>query len=534
MKKKLAQNNFFTLIIFLTVFFASSSVFADAWTLASLKFALKQQSSAQTNLQMTTVLPQLILEQVADSSLRTISASEELDRELYSLQTERLSLFLQLSKENKTRDALVLSKDNPRQLKKSIIEEDKKIQEIKDKIDENLKKVDETNAKYEKKINSDQKGEEETRIFGRLPFPFFHRNDEDKPATEGVALYKNDTAALFTPSQNAENEGLESFTYGKEISDAKINGLLSGDILIFGDYASVTVNLYVFPGAKCVGTVTEVGNTSDLISIAQAVVRNLTPKIANSLPVKIRFEIEPEEAAKTAEISVDGLILPSSEDFIVEAGIHSITIGAKNYESQTISYQFSGEEIFTVRTTLLPLVSGEASIRLKKIKDGIFYFNGSQSAKVDESNPYANLSINGKTVLAKFSETEGESAFVVIPEYMAYDGNTLLVNAKPYDRAKNIDKRRRRMYTAYSALICSLPFTFYCVGNLNSAVNAYNAGRIDYSEAQKWQTRAYGTIGISCTAGAWFVFEMVRYLFAANEVLPASAKFDKTQKISGE
>lgn len=510
----------------------SATTTASGWTLGSMEFSYKQQEKSDSKSKITQVLPQLILEQIADNSLRLISPQEDLDRQLYELQTQRLSLFLQLSKENKTRDALVLSKDNPRALRKAIIESEEKIAEIKAKIDENLLKKDEITKKYQKKINppKDDEKEEEKHGFAQFPFPFF-REEEDKPVSENVSLYKNDSSALFSPSDNAKNEGILSYNFEKEVTNAKINGLLTGDILIFGDYASVTVNLYVFPGAKCTGTVTEVGNTSDLIAIAQSIVRNLTPKIANSLPVRIRFDIKPEEAAQNAVVSVDGVVIPSKKDLIIDAGIHSITIGAKNYDSQSITYQFSGEELFTVKTTLKPLVSGTLNIRLKKLKDGIFYFNGNESAPVDGQNMYASASVNGKTILGKFTRTEdNESAFILIPESIAKDGSNLLVNAKPYDRAKNIDKRRRRMYTAYSALICSLPATFFCVGNFNSATNAYNADRGTYDNALSWQKRAYASIGVSCVAGGWFVFEMVRYLFAANEVLPAGAKIDKSYK----
>ena len=39
-----------------------------------------------------------------------------------------------------------------------------------------------------------------------------------------------------------------------------------------------------------------------------------------------------------------------------------------------------------------------------------------------------------------------------------------------------------------------------------------------------WQNRTYGCIGITSACGIWFVVELVRYMFAANQVLPANAK----------
>lgn len=521
--------------VFSFVFLCTGFSFASDWTLGAQKFSFTQKGmDTGPNAKIATVLPQLILEQIALNGVRALPAQEQLDRELNTLQTERLSLFLQLSKENKTRDALVLSKEKPRELKKAISEEDEKIAEIEKQIDENIQDVLGAKEKYEKKmriergerLENDEEGR--SRAGAMLPFPFFRRAEEDKPVTETVVLYKNDSSQLYSPGAQAAEDGIESFAFNKEAVAAKLNGLLSGEITLFRDYISVSVNLYLFPGANLYSTVTEVGNTSDLISIAQNVSRALAPKIANCLPVKIRIEISPEEARNSAVVNIDGIILPNTgEDLSVDAGIHSITVSADGYESQTVRYSFSGEDFFTVRTTLQPLVTGKLEIRLKKMTEGLFYFNALDTSSVSLENPYASASVNGKPVLGVFSLENGDSAFVYVPAGLAQDGNTLSVNAKPYNREKNIDLRRRRMYTAYSVLICTLVPTFFTIGNFTAYNNSYNSGRSSYDDVTKWQRYSYYSIGASCAAGAWFAFEMVRYLFAANEVLPATAKRSK-------
>lgn len=528
--QKLFRKFFFSLVFLFTGF-----VFASDWTLAAQKFTFTQKGmDTGSNEKIASVLPQLILEQIALNGIRTLPAQEQLDRELNTLQTERLSLFLQLSKENKTRDALVLSKDKPNELRKAIEEEDEKIAEIEKQIDQNIQNALDAKEKYEKKILAESgesiKNEEgaSSRFNPMRPFPFFRRDEEEKPETETVVLYKNDSSQLYSPSAQAAEDGIDSFAFNKEAVAAKVNGLLSGEITLYRDYAAVSVNLYLFPGATLYSTVTEVGNASDLISIAQNVARSLAPKIANCLPVKIRIEIEPAEARSSAVVSIDGIILPKTdEDLSVDAGIHSITISADGYESRTIRYSFSGEDFFTVQTTLQPLVTGSLEIRLKKMTEGLFYFNALDTSAVSMDNPYASASVNGKPVLGVFSLENGDSAFVYIPVQLAQDGNILSVNAKPYDREKNIDMRRRRMYTAYSVLICALVPTFYTIGNFTAYNKSYSSGRSSYDEVTKWQRYSYYSIGASCVAGAWFAFEMVRYLFAANEVLPATAKASK-------
>lgn len=521
---------FFKNSVFVLVFCCPFFSFADDWVLAGQKFTFAQKGvENSSNAKIASVLPQLILEQIAENSIRSVSSQEQLDRELYALQTERLSLFLQLSKENKTRDSLVLSKTNPRELKKAIREEEEKISEIEKKIDENLSAVQKTKEKYSRQIALENgeffdEKKHDDNFFGKLPFAFMKKKDgESKKINENVVLYKNDPSSLFSPSENALALGEESFSFNSEISAAKINALLAGKIALYGEYVSVTVKLYFFPGAASSPEITEVGNANDLVSISQNIARNLMPEIANSVPVKIKIEIEPEQAAKSGIVSVDGVIVPAKEEVIVNAGVHSITVSANGFEKQTVNYAFAGEDFFTVKTTLRPLVMGNLELCLKKMAKGVFYFNALDSSPVDEENSFAASTVNGRPILGIFENSEGESAFIYISEKLAQDGNILSVNAKPYDREKHIDRQRRRMYTAYSVLICSLVPTFFTVGNFTAVNNSYAAGRANFDEVEKWQKYSYYSLGVSCTAGAWFAFEMVRYLFAANEVLPARA-----------
>lgn len=546
-------------------------------------------------------MPQLILERISSGSIRQIPEKEVLDRKLKELQTERLSLFLQLSKENQTRDALVLSSKSERKLKKSLKEEDEKIKEIEEKIKENLENVDKEIKESEEKIrheeeikqgknpenqNDDEKKDflsEAGKIFHPFALPFFHRDEENKIVEENIAIYKSDPNTLFNPSDQAKEEGFSSWTFEKEVTSAKINGLLSGKITSYGDYCSVTVELRTYPGAKVMGTVTEVGMLGDLIPLANRISSGLAAKITNTLPVKIEFDVSPKEAADNLVVTVDGVVQQllskskAGNDFensiLVNAGIHRIVIESADYETLSVLYSFTDENVFTVKADLVPDVKNEIHIRLKKYKDGIFYANGLDSAEVSEENPYGTLTVNGKPALAVFkaapaqkeisenSENENKSenkaeisgnegknskkkkdngklepkeesnlAFIQIPpvsQNSAFDGAYLVANAKPYDRAANIDHRRRMMYLAYSGLICSLPWTFYNIGNFTSENKAYANGRASYDNVISWQKKSYISLGLTTVMGAWAVIELVRYLYAADKVLPVKAKIDK-------
>lgn len=577
------------------------------------------KNRTESSSQAAKVLPQLILERISSGAIRQVPESEILDRKLKDLQTERLALFLQLSKENQARNALVLTTADSKKLRKLIKSEDEKIAEIEKQIKENLDNAEkeisesEKNAGNTKNLKSsgenenssdkilsdesetdsdgtessetsetaDEKNEKEffSRFLHPFELPFFRKNEDGKIVQESVVLYKSDASALFKPSDKALEAGFSSWIFESEVSAQKINGLLSGKITSYGEYCSVTVELRTYPGAKIMGTVTEVGMFSELVPLANRIAAGMSAKISNTLPVRIEFDIAPREASDESVITIDGVVqtLLSKErggrDFensvLVNAGIHRIVIESKNYETMSLSHSFLDGSVFTVKAELAPKVGNKINIRLKKYKDGIFYANGLDSAAVLKNNPYGTLSVNGKPALAMFKEIsdsaptvldgnledsnsdfdfessspaknakdekkESGVAFIQIPVNSAFDGAYLVANAKPYDREKNIDHRRRTMYLAYTGLICSLPWTFYNLGNFTAENNAYSQSdsRTSYSNVQEWQKKSYISLGVTAAFGVWTVFELVRYLYAADKVLPVKAKIDKkSQKI---
>ena len=529
------------------------SLFADNWTLGIMEFSFKQkQNRGESTAKAAQVLPQLIVEQFSSENIRTIPQKELLDRRLKELQTERISLFLQLSKEYKTRDSLVLSTNSPRKLEKEIRKQMEKIRDIEIKINDNLdeakKEIDAAAPKidHDEAAHADIKNKNDKKALPgfplKLPFSFFKHNEEDEIITENVVLYKGDSTALFAPSEKSSEAGFTSWDFEQEVTGAKINGLITGEITCYGDYCSVTTNLRIYPGGQIFGTVQEVGLLTDLMPLADSIARNLDSKIANALPIMIDFDISPKEIAKDTKIMIDGIVFSLTKTdgsfdnkIIKDSGIHHINIEAPGYENLTFTYSFTDDNMFFVHANLVPKVHGTAHIKLKKYRDGIFHTYGLNQAPVTKEEPSAKLDVNGKSVLGVFavpkqSDDDSDSsniAFFRIPENQAFDGAYLLVNAKPFDRAANIDKRRRWMYTAYTALICSLPFTFYYKGEFTAENFANSQGRGDYDRLRNLQNRSNICAGISAACGVWTAIELVRYLWAADRVLPAKTKIDK-------
>ena len=535
-------------VFFLALLIPVSFAHAGDWVLAGEAFTSKKSDSASESLKKASeVIPQLILEQISLNKTRVIPDSELLDRKLNTLQTERLSLFLELEKEIKTRDALVISEKKPKSLEKKLVEANKKIAEIQEKIEANLTAADEEIEKMESESSGERKMDGEGAVgkkeskgpyeFFKKVFPvrFFRRDEKTKEiVSEDIAVYKNDVSALFKASEEAAAQGRKSYAFGKEVTAAKINGLLTGTIVSYGEYIGVTAEIFVYPGAKSIGVVSEVGSITNLVPLAKRILQGMSPKIANNMPVLLRFDIDSADSGMSVTnpvVTIDGVVSKNAEDALLDSGIHTISVEAPGFETASISYSFTGDSEFSVVARLVPVVSGTMNIRLKKFKDGLFYADAIESSPLSVESPYSPISVNGKDILAVFEDSSTkERAFVFVPFDLATDGGELLVNAKTFDRADNIDRRRREMYIAYSALICSLPFTFYSLGEFDSRNNAYAMGRGDYDNLLKWQNISNISQVVTFVCAGWFAVELVRYLFAANRVLPAAAKSDRDRE----
>lgn len=514
--------------------------FADSekkWILAAEKFVLTQKNSDKSLEAVCSSMPSLILENFAENMERMPRSRENLDRALYDLQKIRLSLFIQLSKEVQTRDAVFLNNYSERKLKSKLKEQDKKIENIKKQLSENLNSVEEEKLKYSEQIEIDLMREkliDEGKVVGEEKkenkFASFFKgmmtNRSDEFVVENVSLYQNDFSKLFDAGNNIKLHGYDSYEFEKACVDANINGLIAGKITVYGSYISVSVSVYQYPGARVIGYATDVGSTDNLKDLATSLAMQITPKIADTMPVELEISVEPEEAKNRAVLTVDDVVYKNIENsFTVQSGIHTIMFTSEGYETVSASYNFSGSRKFKIDVTMRSEQNGEIYLRLKKPYSGDIFGNSIFGGTLSEENPFGTIKINNSAVLGHFVTDEGLSADFYISEKYLKDGSYLKVDAKPFDRSEYIDKRRRWMYASYSSLILSLVPTFYCYGTSYSKTVAYNDGHdVSRSEAQNWQYASWAATGVSVSCGIFFVYELVRYLKAASSVLPVNAK----------
>lgn len=529
MKKRIRCCILFFLLIF------TESAFCDDWTLAASKFTFTRKTSLSSSHESAaSVLPSLILERIAENPSRMTTDEELLDRKLNEYLTERQNLFLQLSKAVQTRDTLVLTEYNKRKLKKRIEEENEKIKEIQIKIDENIKNAKKAEEEVEKRKSLLENKEDKN--FSFFPFSPFKKSQEENivsfPSLEKLVFYNGDSTSLLSLSEEILSDGFSGRKAEKELVSKKINGLICGSISVYGDYASVTASLYIYPGAKNAGTVTEVGSLNDCMSIASNIARYMIPKILNSRPVEVNVNILSDEKVNPL-VTVDGVVFSDYSKLVFDSGIHTLEFSAKGYMSKSISYNFEGDRKYTVEVPMEKEEKNISTLYLRYPFISSVYADGQLSGTIGKDLLSVPVTVNGNAVIGQVVSLQDSSYyFYYIPENLSESKGDLMVKGEFSDLSSQIEKRRKWMYRSYSLLVISLPFTLYSQGKYNSMLNGYlSSGYSNKDELNRWSNLQSVATGITIGSACLFAVELVRYLITANKALPVYAKSAKEKDI---
>lgn len=527
---KRSKTFFFTLLVFL---YSVSPLSADTntWVIAAQKFIPDNVSEKESvNSKTAELIPSDILEKIGTSIIRNVYPEEQFERQKYKLRTERQALFLQLSAEYKKRDSLVLNNYSELQLKSAYRESQKKIDAIQKKIDDNLKALKEASEENEKKIaelekdkNENESKNSEASRFKNLLENIFVK-DVDLIQQEQIKFYKDDTTALYKPSAEIAKLELTDSLYEKNIISAGIDSLITGHFAKYGDYISIYVDLYSYPGAKKIGSVAEVGSTKELEYITTSIAMQLIPIISNSLPVQLEITMTPPEAADSAVIYMDEVIQKTENGkIIVDSGIHTIQFISEGYKTAGTTYAFEGNKKYKINVNFEKPDTGFLQIGLRNnIEGGDILVNGEHALSIESRK--SQIQINGKEILGEFIAENGETAFFYIPKKLIFDGSYVTIKPKPMDRMSYIDKRRKIMYTSYSIFVLSLIPAFYTTSTYQNQMNLYSKNQTDYQTAKAWQTSSRISLALTIGCGLFWGYELIRYLIAANSVLPQKAK----------
>ena len=531
-------------ILFLFFLFISSFAFSETlsnkWVIAAEQFEVNQINQNDKFLEgISKTIPQLILEKLDANIVRNIYPDEKFERKQYELKKERMSLFLQLSSLTKTRDSFVLYNYTENELKLKQREQDKKINDVKKKINENLEKLKESEAQFEEDVkNYNSKQNQSKNDFQKFVdlFKHFFSSKDDLYTTEKLTFYNDNYSSLYVPPSKLKDMEYDSKEFENAMVNAKINTLITGVINKVGDYYSITVEAYLYPSAKKLITLTDVGSANDFEMICTNIARSIIPVLSNAIPVEIVLNITNEDI-KFDQIDFfidDALQSNVSDQIIVQSGVHYIQFVCPGYKSISTSYYFEGNKKYKIDITFEKEEIKTLNIQSIKPVQGTFYANGTVGIQENEFSNKAKIKINDTLILGSFISSDGKQGFFYIPEKLVIENANLAVKLNLQNKGETVESRRKKMYWSYSLLTISLMPTLFTYGNLNSTINRYNNGKESISTVKNWQTGFYVSAGISIGCGIFFVYELVRYLMAANQVVPNKARFAYQSELEEE
>ena len=353
----------------------------------------------------------------------------------------------------------------------------------------------------------------------------FFSSKDNLYSKEDLQFYNND--GLYTIPSSLEGKPYDSKEFENAMVNAKINTLLTGTITQISDYYSITVDLYLYPSGKKIASISDVGVSGDFDLMCSNIARQLIPIISNSIPVEVFVNIQNEDIdLSTVDCFVDDILYKNfSDGIIVQSGVHYVQFVCPGYNSISTSYYFEGNKKYNIEVLLEKEEEKTLSIRLTKPISGLFYANGTVGVQDEWQKNKSEIKIDDKLILGNFISEFGENAFYYVPKNMIKEGENLSVNLKLYDKGDYVESRRKKMYFSYSLLMVSLIPSFVTYGNYYNEANAYKNGHGNFDVAKGWETGYLISMGVSIGCGVFFAYELIRYLIAANEVIPKKARY---------
>ena len=506
----------------------------NQWTVAAIPFQVDVRSGSKNSIykEFETLFPKRILDNLAFGNQRFIDKSETDERKLYDLKKKQTANFLELSGLVKSRDSLFLYDYSERELKRKINEAEKKIEACKKKIAENqvlidqlvLSKADASSTYNVHKIQS------ETEKFQNLFKNLFSTNVESE-YYEQVQVYGSiDNPFIeLTDEQQADflENGLNSIFIKKISDEKKIRCILTGKVTVIDEYISVTAVLTLMPGNRELCRESEIGTTSQSETICDLLSDSMLQYVFGTLPVSINVKVMNEETVDGLKFTFDDQVVSNfSIPQIFESGIHTVSFSAPGYKTLVTSYHFEGNQNYEIGVHLVKKDNGFINFRMKYFQEGTLFANGMPLVSSDQYKNTSRIEIDGKEILGIFVSEDGLSDFYYIDSKKISDGNFYQSNIKAMDTASYIDLRRKIMYGSYSAFMISMMGWCVTYGSLYNTFAAYQQNpTIElYEKAVKWQNASKVMTGFAWGTGLLWGYTLIRYLIAADKVLPSTTK----------
>ncbi len=476
----------FKRVLFIFLLAAAFSVKPTAeeqlqWVLAAEAFKL--ENVPEIHAEYAKTIPLMLLSRLGRISSRNTPKEEIRSRKIQELQDDRMKLFLERNELVRKSDSLILS-DNTGQ-----------------------------NIRKQRRDISSQINEKELQIADvEQQIAAIEASDEDSGnELRNLALWKAGKELYI------RNDGI---SLSRSLAKDGISGLIHGTIEDIGGYFIVSVSLDTGYGNTQPVLVREAMPYDDLQDILYRINRALLPQLSNRTPVSLQLSVNPPEASVFID---ERLVVDHTEPVIVFSGEHSIQVTAPGFDFAERTAVFDTQDRYTIKISLDKISTVQVAFDTE-----------TQSADV-----YFQTKHFGTTALVAELPAEtliGEAMHGDIKTYFLYphddtaiqETRSMIIPLNRQNTEQRIEKQRRILYWSLGLLYCSLPFSMLSHGIAQNKSRAYEDGRISGTQSQldeinRWLLVSDITRGVSIALGANVLFQLVRYLIAADQTIPSYA-----------
>lgn len=477
---------FFPRLLFIVLLALCASVLpaaneAESWVLAAEAFELKNVPEIHADHAKN--IPLMLLSRLSRLSSRKVSPDEIRSRAIREKQDVRMKLFLERNELVKKSDALVLSDNTGQNIQK----------QRRDIALQIVKKQQQIDA-VEKEIAD------------------FEKSGQDSEASLQTLKLWKDGKELY--SRNDE------VSLSRSLAKDGVSGLLYGTIEDIGGYFIVSVSLDTGYGRTQPVLVREAMPYDDIREILYRINSTLVPSLTNSTPVSLLLAVDPPDARVFID---DRLVVDHTEPVVVFSGEHSIRVTAPGYEFAERTVIFDTHDRYSIQISLDKISTVQVAFDTE-----------SQPAEV-----YFQTRHFGTTAIIAELPAEtliGEAVQGDIKTYFLYphDDNeiketrSMIIPLNRQNTEQRIEKQRKILYWSLGLLYGSLPFSMLSHGIAQNKSRAYEDGKISGTSSQldeinRWLLVSDITRGVSIALGANFLFQLIRYLIAADQTIPSYA-----------